>query len=162
MTLIKADWEKIKKSIDSEFYIFVNNYLKLEIRELQKYIFDLIECLLKVSNQDEKSIFFIREMFSTGVLVNSVITEISKIENDQKFEKKILGILSDLLLFNKFFEIFRKNGGIDFVIEYHDGCFDQELKLVVARIMLEGLKNGIFRPYKIFSGFICSIVSEIS
>lgn len=160
--MINVDWEEIKTSVDSEFYVFVNHFLKLEIREIQKYIFDLIECVLKVSDQDPKSSEKIKEIFSTGVVASSTINEISKIENDQKFEEKILEILAILLKHKKFFQIFRKNKGIEMLIKYHSTCENERAKLIIARVMLEGLKSGIFRPFKIFQKFMDCIIEEIT
>jgi hypothetical protein len=136
--------------------------LKLEIREIQKYVFDLIECLLTLSQNDTKASKKIKEMLSTGVVVSSIISEISKIEEDQEFETKILTILGFMLTDVKFYQIFRKNKGIDLLIEYHDLSQHQPSKLQIAKIILDGLKAGHFRPFQTFSRFVESILTEIS
>lgn len=163
LTFLKVDWEEIKLTIDSEFYVFLNHYLKLEIREIQKYIFDLIECLLKVSDEDSSSSEKIIEMLSTSVVASSLISEISVIEeDDENFENKILNILMYLLKDKRFYQVFRKNDGMNRLFQYHWECKDRGLRLIVARIMLEGLKGGIFRPFRIFAGFMEGIIREIT
>ena len=101
-------------------------------------------------------------MLSTGVVVSSIISEISKIEEDQEFETKILTILGFMLTDVKFYQIFRKNKGIDLLIEYHDLSQHQPSKLQIAKIILDGLKAGHFRPFQTFSRFVESILTEIS
>lgn len=137
--------------------------MKLEIREIQKYIFDLIECLLKVSDEDSGSSEKIIEMLSTSVVASSLISEISVIEeDDENFENKILNILMYLLKDKRFYQVFRKNDGMNRLFEYHRVCKDRGLRLIVARIMLEGLKSGVFRPFRIFGGFVEGVIREIT
>ena len=62
----------------------------------------------------------------------------------------------------KFYQIFRKNKGIDLLIEYHDLSQHQPSKLQIAKIILDGLKAGHFRPFQTFSRFVESILTEIS
>lgn len=41
---------ELAKHISNDFYLFINFYLKLEIFSIQKYIFDLIFYLLRVTD----------------------------------------------------------------------------------------------------------------
>ena len=66
--------EELETSLNNDFYLFINFYLKLEIMSIQKYIFDLIFYLMKVSDTTSSSEFkkLINESMSTGVVISSI------------------------------------------------------------------------------------------
>jgi hypothetical protein len=132
---------ELESSLNNDFYLFINFYLKLEIMSIQKYIFDLIFHLMQVSDSTESIQFknLINGCMSTGVVISSMTNTLDvAIQNENSQVKKdlfaqsmanfkqaansskesayilekLLESLTSLVTHHKFYSLFSKNGGI--------------------------------------------------
>lgn len=156
--IVNIHADELRKCLDVDLNYFIDSFLKLEIIEIKKYIINLIECLLETSKPYKELSIKVKQILSSTSLVSSLLSELSRKCLDCSINTKILGIFRDLIPFPLFYNVFRKQKGVEILIEHHSKAETEQEQTLIAQVFLEGLKCGIMVNCPSMGGFMEEIV----